>query len=153
MKSEAKDYVELSINQNEELKKYGFLVVNTYEENQQKPVFKSSNVFLVEFNSNHSLIEKINFQEIVGDGNASKIKNFVNTQKGENEFTTHQIFWHANTFLTELKKYKKWNNSKLPIPHLKKEVSNRAELKTFCKKANNLIFEECKIANQRALTI
>ncbi len=150
MKTEAKEYVKTSLEEKTEISNYGFLVVNTYKTTASNPIFKNSNVFVVEFDEQHGTITKINSQEIAGSGNMEKMKNFANTQHGENEFTTHQIFWHADVFLEELKKYRGWNNSKLPLPHLKKGSATIQELKTFCKKANNINFEECKTANQRA---
>ena len=150
MNTEAKNYIERQIERVYKNEEIGFLILNRYKRGQHHWDFLDCEVKIVEFNKDHTFVEKVDGEVLKGDGNREKIDNYIKAAEQNGEYISHQLMWHTHSLKEMLSFYAKYNETHKTLPDLDKKTYTRFELKKVCDTANDINFENCHRASERA---
>lgn len=150
MNTEVKNYVESKIDRVYKNEEVGFLILNRYKKGQYHWDFLDCEVKVVEFNKDHTSVEKVNGEILKGDGNREKINNYIKAAEQDGEYISHQLLWHTHSLKEMLSFYASHNKIHKNLPDLDKKTYTSFELKKICDTAKDINFEDCHTASERA---
>lgn len=153
MKNEIKDYVEKQLQEVFSQDEIGFLILNRFKKTNEKWPFVDCDVKIINFNSPHTIIEKIDGKLISGKDNSEKLDNYVSSYRKDGEYVSRVLMWRTHTLKERLTTSAQHNTINKTIPNLDKKTYTKEELQNVCNVAKKINYEEYKKANDRAQPI
>ena len=149
MNSEAKNYIKNQLDHIYKNEEIGFFILNRYKKHGVHWDFVDSEIKIMEFNKEHTFIEKIGDVVLEGNGNREKVEAYIKKVQQKGEYISHQILWHTHSLKETLSLYAKHNTENKEVPNLDKRIYTKVELKEVCENANKINFEDHSKASKR----
>ena len=150
MNSEAKTYVENILEPLYKNEDIGFLILNRYKKGKNHWDFMDCEIKVVEFNKEHTFIEKVGGIVVEGNGNRDKIDKYIKAEQKDDEYISHQLMWHTHSLKEILALFASYNKTNKELPDLDKKTYTRLELKKVCDKTKEINFETLHTSSERA---